>query len=455
MVRARFLLLFSAYLVLGCGDPAGADGPDAPPPADAGQPPPPSLEDRIEGAVERITADTCFAQDDTSGCDWADYDVGPTHVDMAVSTGEAILVIDSLGEGLFPQLVRYRNRILGVYRVNGDAIEAQSVTAHLPKQLGDALLSFAGPEFIPASLLGAVGDAASTAYGKLNLLFLGHGGIIFGHIVELAPEQPLVLLELSGFVGLLPSLCTGVDEPSLAAARAHFTAIASSLRQLMARHNVRFVNASFGDTVETTATDWTRTCKSAVPSTEVLRQLLHLYDPIYDALFNTDGVITANAAANLGDPLDFPFDQPIPQYRNRVRVGFISSLASGLDELGRGAVQKAEQFPRNGDADVYLNWDCETFGGCADPHYEMAGLFGLGTVAVTLMSTSYVNPLGLGRLINLRYANHGGEPMSNGLIQTLEQELTPSLCGDDGAKPCVYQDPIPHHQLEVYRQHYR
>src|SRR5262249_50234263 len=158
--------------------------------------------------------------------------VGPAHFDMAVSTGEAVLIVDSLGAGLFPQFVRYRNRILGVYQVNGDAIEAQGVSAHLPRELGDSLVSFAGPEVIPAALLAPVGAAAGDAYGKLDLLFLGHGGVIFGHLVELAPEQPLVLLELSGVVGLLPSLCAGVDEPSLSAARAHFAAIGSSLRQL-------------------------------------------------------------------------------------------------------------------------------------------------------------------------------------------------------------------------------
>lgn len=186
-----------------------------------------------------------------------------------------------------------------------------------------------------------------------------------------------------------------------------------------------------------------------------MRVSLHLYDPVYDALFDTDGVITSHAAANLGDPADFPFDQVTPRYGNRVRVGFISSLRSGLDDLGRGVVQKAEQFPRDGDADVYLNWDCVTFVGCADPRYELAGPFGLAAGALPVMSTSYINPLGLGRLLNLRYANHGNEPMSNALIRTLEQELTPSLCGDDGAQPCVYQDPIAHRELEVYRQHYR
>lgn len=90
-----------------------------------------------------------------------------------------------------------------------------------------------------------------------------------------------------------------------------------------------------------------------------------------------------------------------------------------------------------------------------DPHYELAGAFGLGTFALPVMSTSYVNPLGLGRLIHLRCGNHSEEPMSNALIQVLREELTPSLCGSAGAEACVYQDPIVHRQLEVYRRGYR
>jgi hypothetical protein len=457
-MRVPLWLLLSTGCLAGCGDNEAQMLPLVPPPVmpDAPTPPDgPSLDVRIASAVRHISSDTCFAQADTSGCEWADYGMGPAFFNMEVSTGEAILVVDDFGDGVFPQLLRYRNRILGLYRVNGDTIGPQNVSVHVPKQLGDALISFAGPEFIPANQLAMVSAAASTAYGNVPLLFLGHGGVVFSHLVELAPEQPLVLLQLPGLLGLLPSLCQQMDGAALAAASAHFAAVAASLRQLMRDHNVRFVNASFGDTVQTLATDWSRTCGSAVPSPEVVRQLLHLYDPIYDALFNTDGVVTAHAAANLGAAEDFPFDQVSPLYENRVRVGFISSLSSGLDEEGRGTVHKAEQFPTsNTNADVFVNWDCEVFVGCADPHYELAGAFGLTTASLPIMSTSYVDPLGLGRLINLRYANHADEPMSNGLIQLLKQELTPALCGD-GAQPCVYQDPIAHRQLEVYRQGYR
>ncbi len=236
-----------------------------------------------------------------------------------------------------------------------------------------------------------LGSAVNAAYGKLNLIYYGHGGVVFGHAVELVPEQPLVLLDLTQFLDLPAAVCSGIDEQPLAAASAHFTAIAASLKQVMIEQNVHFINASFGSTVPNLATDWARTCDGEVPSNDQLRELLHVYDPIYDLLFNTEGIVTAQAAASLGSPADYPFDQVSPKYPNRVRVGFISSRSSGLDELGRGTVHKADQFPPLGDADVYLNWRCEMGTPdpvCAEPHYEFAAPFGRGTATVPLMSTS-------------------------------------------------------------------
>lgn len=188
-----------------------------------------------------------------------------------------------------------------------------------------------------------------------------------------------------------------------------------------------------------------------MPSAEQLRQVLHIYDPFYARLFHSDGVIAAHAAANLGDAADFPFDQVNAQYPNQVRVGFISSLSSGLDEFGRGTVHKDEQFPGDGSADVYFNWDCRTLGPCADPHYQLSAAFGLAVGALPLMSSSYISPLAIARLVNLRYAIHASEPMTDELVSALQRELTPALCGDDGAQRCVYQDPILHHQLEPDR----
>lgn len=416
------------------------------------------FEARVEQAVESIRADSCFGEKDSALCEWADYEIGPAHFDMKNSTGEALLLIDDFGAGFYPELVRYRNRIRGFYRIEGDEVVLQPLSVHLPRTLGEVLVSFAGPDFIPARALTRVGAAASARYGPLNLLYYGHGGVVFGHAVELVPEQPLVLLDLTGLFGILPAVCAGIDERTLAIATAHFNAIASSVKQLISAEKVHFINASFGSTVPNLATDWARSCGGEVPSNAQLRELLHAYDPIYDRLFDTAGVLAAQAAATLGDPDDYPFDQLSPKYPNRVRVGFFSSQHSGLDETGRGVLQKKDQFPSLGDADVFLNWGCEVSTpsqSCAEPHYEFAGPFGLGVATVPLMSTSYVNPLGVARLINLRYARHADEPMSNALIQTLRRELTPAACGEGGSDSCVYQDPLAHQQLEPYRLGYR
>jgi len=413
-----------------------------------------TLQQRIDEAARSIQSDTCFAQEDTSSCQWADYEVGPAEFNMARSSGEAILVIDDFGAGLFPELVRYRNRILGFYQVGNDSVDGQVLSVHLPKRLGDALVSFAGPELIPARALTALVAPIEDAYGKLNLFYAGHGGVVFGHLIELVPEQPLVLLALAQLFDFPPALCQDRGSEMVAAATAHFGAVAASLKQVMAAHNVRFINASFGSTAATLAADWSRICHNAAPAGEELQHLLHIYDPIFDLLFNSEGVMTAHAAANLGSPADFPFDQVSAAYPNRLRVGFFSSLSSGLDEAGRGTVSKMEQFPADGNADVYLNWECETLGACAERHYEMVGPFGLGRFNVPVMSSSYINPLALARMVDLRYANHSGEPMDDTLIKTLEQEMIPSLCGGDGIAPCVYQDPIAHRQLELYRLGY-
>lgn len=107
--------------------------------------PPFDLEKRVAEAVAKIQSDTCFAGDDTSLCAWSDYEIGPTQFEMAKSTTEAVLVIDDFGAGFYPQLVRYRNRLLGFYRVDEARVVSQVLSVHLPQTLGDVLVSFAGP----------------------------------------------------------------------------------------------------------------------------------------------------------------------------------------------------------------------------------------------------------------------------------------------------------------------
>lgn len=445
-----------------------------------GAPPPVSLADRVNAAVQLIEQDICFQTTDGSDCEWTnpdttkpnpDVEISHAQFKMVSSTGaqikdgpavlggaEAILVVDSFDQGLYPQLVRYRNRLAAIYQVNRvtDSVEVKPLRVHLPRRLADVLTSFAGPEFIPASALTPVAQAASAVYDKLALSFLGHGGVVLGHLTDLVPEQPIVLLDMTHLLELPPEVCDGVTAANLDAARQHFVKLANSLRSMMFGHNIRYINASFGSTADTVRAEWQNTCGTEPPGTGDVRALLGVYAPLYDALFNSWGVIAAHASATLGAAADFPFDQSSAAYPNQVRAGYFSSKRSGINADGTGTLSKNDQFPAAvANADVFLNWECLFFGDCAPVHYECVATYGLATVTLPIMSTSYVTPLALARLINLRNQNHAGQDMTNQLVATLKSELTPSRCGSSRHDRCVYQDPIEFELLEVYRLHYK
>jgi hypothetical protein len=432
----------AASLACGCGH-------EAPPVA-------PQLQKRIDAAIASLQGDDCFVRNkggDTSGCEWADYEIGPAQFKMARSTGEAIMVIDELLPSYYPDLVRYRNRILGFYEVQPDKVVPRVVSAHLPRRLGDVLVSFAGPEFIPARSLFSIAKTAGPIYATLD--YPAHGGEVLGHLLDLVPEQPLVLVNMAHITDVPPELCKSIDAETLSAARTRISAMAASLKQVIDDNHVHFINASFGVTGLTLAADWQGACGSAAPDATQLRRVLEVYRPLYDVLLNSEGVVTSHAGAAQGAPEDFPFDQASADYPNQVRVGFFSSIRSGLDGEGRGTLAKVEQFPGAGDVDVFLGWGCDGLGNCAEPHYQIVSSLGLSMGTVPTMSTSFVNPLGVARLVNLRYANHADAPLSNALIETLKQELTPARCGSDGKQRCQYQDPIAHRQLEPFRLHYQ
>src|SRR5262245_53796117 len=105
------LLLLSGWMTVGC---TGNDEMQSP--MDA--PIDPAPQKGIEDAINSIQSDPCITQDDASHCQWDDYEIGPTQFSMTKSTGETILIIDELA-GFVPELVRYRNRILSYYRING------------------------------------------------------------------------------------------------------------------------------------------------------------------------------------------------------------------------------------------------------------------------------------------------------------------------------------------------
>lgn len=439
----KIAILILAAMLPAC-EPAGGDS---------------ALDERIEAAKQQISHDTCFRTQDPSLCDWDDFEIGRNTFNMARRSDESILVADEFTSAANPFLLRYRNRILSYYEFDeeNDEFAPKSLVVRLPRTLGRVLVSFAGPEFIPASALTEISKAVNETYRSLNLAELpGHGAVVLGHLVDLVPEQPLVVVNRGALLSLPTELCSSLSQGIVDGAKARIASRAASLRAILAQNNVRYVNASFGSTTHSLSDSWSSVCHSTPPGAEQMRSLLSIFEPVYETLFNTPGVIAAQASAEQGDPADYPFDQRIDRFANRLRVGHFSSTASGLDGDGRGALSKTGQFPvNNAGADVYLNWGCVGYPpSCSEPHYQAVGDIGMSQGTVPIMSSSYITPLAVARLVYLRNVYHPQEPWTNDLVAQLQSDLRPPKCGA-GRDPCLYQDPIAHRELEIYRLGYK
>src|SRR6218665_3373607 len=279
-------------------------------PEDAGLPSQ-SLKDRIAARKAQVEADTCFqTAPDDSVCDWGDFPFDPNEFSMAENTGEAILIISDFPE-LPPRAIRYKNRLKGFYRADsGGGLSPVAFSWHAPVVLHETLSEFASPDFIPAEWLRPLGA-----------------------LVESNPHQPIVVLDQLKYSQFaLTEFCdaSGTSD-SISRLRARSQRVADSLRQFMSAHNVRFVNVSAGESLETMRGRWAQSCGGATPSDSLLRKKLNAYEPIVDALYNTPGVFAAQASIVASNVQDNPFDFPLAKYPNRLLVGFFTSLESGLD----------------------------------------------------------------------------------------------------------------------------
>ncbi|NMO14112.1 hypothetical protein HPC49_06980 [Pyxidicoccus fallax] len=448
-------------VMAGCGEKSvspDGEGPDAGPVLRA---PDAALVQRIEEVRTRVLADTCFREHPGSAeCAWVDHPFDPAEFSMTEGTGEAILVVDDF-RGLPPMLLRYRNRLRGYFRTTEDGTLAPiPFTWHLPAGLHDALTAFAGPGIIPAEWLSSLWEPLNGAYGSLDLGGLGHGYIVLSLLVEASPRQPLVLWKDEGFeVAPREAFCAPTATPeTLEPLHAHARRKADSLRSVMRELNVRFINFSRGETVATLRDTWARLCGATPPSDEVLRAKLLTVEPVMEVLFGSPGVFAAHAAGYVSGPDVSPFDFPSERHPNRLRVGFFNSLDSGLDAEGHGPYANLEGQPAAHAVDIYLNAGIRPsrpFDFNRTPMLQVDG-FGVSIGPFSsFMQTSWMAPIALSTFIYRRDGAHGGEALSDALIQRIIDEMIPPGCADLPGGRCSYQDPLKFGQTEAMRLGYR
>lgn len=414
-----------------------------------------SIEARLSAAFEGMAADICFdGTDDTGECPKRRFELDRSHVDPAQQGRESILIIDVLPPTV--AMLRYRNRILGMYEVAADhGIEEQSASFELPETLGEIVTGFASPTPVPSEALAPLLPELTRRYGDHSPLRSAHGTAVFGILADLAPGHPLVLLDNNRltFNQSVPALfCSIPRHPgriALLRERAH--RFADDLRALMEEHNVRYVNASFGYTIETVRGPWRSTCGTAPPSTAILRAILAAYRPIFDALFDTPGVFTAHAALASPNDLDAPYDQLDPAFPNRLRVGSLAHAGTEIPEQGVADVAPGwDPAPADpGDVDLWVNAGCTAFGECrAERTLSMITRFGMGRATLPLPQSSFVTPLALSAFIDLRDRPPFRErSFDNDLIDDLIVALH-SGC-EDGY--CRVFDPLLHGRMERFR----
>ncbi|MFY1828515.1 hypothetical protein ACN47A_21500 [Myxococcus fulvus] len=415
---------------------------------------------RLETLRAEVLADTCYQDEDTRGCPRVTVPFSPTR-DFAMkdSTGEALLIVDDF-PSLSPRLVRYRNRILEYYQAmeGGDIVTVDPVWT-LPPTLHAVLTTFATEDFIPAEALRPLAEPLQAHYPAHSRQSVGHGNTVFSLLVEANPRQPIVVMDHPGLHELSRAeFCEPSGEPgALERLRGRAQRAATGLRSLIERHDVHFVNLSLGETVDTLRRTWLQHCSGDVPGVEVLRAKLGAYAPIAQVLFGTPGVFTAQAAIDAADPLDSPYDYPSAEYPNRLRVGFFTTLESGLDVSGRGDTSKLEGWPARENVDVYLNsgvLPTRPFTHNTTPWLQVDS-FGVDIFPITAATTSWMAPLALSRFIHIRYEQFADRTLTDELIQRITKWMVPSACEDRPDLVCVFQDPLAHGQLEVTRLGYR
>ena len=420
------------------------------------------IDARLVQAEAAIRDDTCFVQSaDPSACNWRSEIYSPSDFAMRPNSGEAILVVDIL-PALPTRALRYKNRIAAYYRpVAERGLEHASSQWQMPEILWEVLNEFAGPDHVPAQRLERLLPAIESAYGHLAapLADAAHGSDVFALLADANPAQPLVLVDTVDLFRIAPqAYCdttgSAASDERLAQAAQH---VAAQLNHIMREHNVHFVNFSAGHSLSVVTDGWTGACGTAVPAQSVLHAKLRAYAPIYQALFGTPGVLAAQAAIDGTDLRSHPYDQAGASFGNRLRVGFFTKLASGLDDRGRGAGKEMGGWPSQDQADIFLNTGVlpfRPFEFNATPLLQL-GRYGVGLEPITRSTTSWVTPLALSYLIHIRHAQFSGQPMNDALIMKIFDVATPQQCPALPKGQCIYQDPLLHGQVEAVRLGYR
>ncbi|WP_394840304.1 hypothetical protein LVJ94_25805 [Pendulispora rubella] len=446
--------------VLACsGDPGITE---SPPPVDHADSSLGSLEQRIVEARERLANDHCSADLDPSDCPTVNVRIDGSDERIENGSNEAILIVDEFDRfSTWAFLQRYRHRVRALLQLTATGVDRVSASWPIPQSLATTLEDFSDPAFIPAAALQPIGEEIEKRFSPYSVAH--HGQIVSAMTVDLAPRNPIVFLDGNGpeWSGIpMDRICREPNSPALLSElTSRFKQTADAIRNAIAEYNIKYVNVSSGVVIPS-PDKWATRCQTPAPSREVLRNLYETMRPLYRAYFGTPGVIATNAGY-YNDPLTSPFDLPSADFPNRVRVGVIESVDSGAGPEGSEKITGINIAPRQSEADAFFVWGCETLRRCNATPPMIVWPLGMGIEPLVNQqrpgffgATSWVSPMALARVVNLRETKHAGAEFNDSLVATLKDEFTPRACGPSGSALCQFQDPYRHGQFEFFRLGY-
>ena len=357
------------------------------------------------------------------------------------SKGQRILVID---EGMrLAAFTRYKARVLDYVEINSNGTyETVKKTLTLPKWSNEILSHILGEKYsyLPAHALNGFKDPL---FNRMTPDYKpSHGDPIFGTLADLNPQSEFVIAQLP----IQPAeFCDPItDQHANARLRAYFITLSDSLVELIARHEINFINMSFGYTPEVLKKAWHTQCKSRVDEAKIKLTLFLYKKYIFKKLSNQDEVVAVQAASPvpLADPVS---DIDCQLYEGRVRAGYIAKKVSTLTPLG-GWVE--EYLPEELRAhvecvDIFINSGVDN-----DWPYD-EGPFPMFMTSKGIhsssfrhsMTTSWAAPLVLSYLIYLK--NQAPEKTAREILTELRAR---------GDKLMI--DPFKHKQLSIFNQKY-
>lgn len=297
-----------------------------------------------------------------AGTGWCEFvSVGFTPKSgSAKSIGQRILLIDDGAR--MAAYTRYKSRVLDDIAPDSQGIY-HSVQASIELPRGELeILSHLLDEHYP--------DTPAIALQKILIrekekpIFLAttympeHGDRIFGTLADLNPDAEFVIAGL----WKIPQdvICMkGSNERILKSLGLYFDNLAQSLIKTIQKHDINFVNMSFGHTARVVEQGILGCAKTIAPSTQLRRSILQLIKGrFYDRLFSLKDVVFVQAGPwsrvrlQEGDP-DYPID--CAHYPNRIRAGYIEELLTDIPPEGARRDKYVQDLGAKSCIDVFFN----------------------------------------------------------------------------------------------------